>query len=775
MRPQYRIVVLAVISLLAAFSLFFLFRLQFAFDFEQFFPEGDEDLEFFREFISEFEADDNFLLVAVRREQGVFDSSFLHRFHDLTIQARKLPHVTEVQSLTKFAYPVKTPFAVTTIPAIHLDAPERYPSDRERILADERFVHNLITEDARTLVIYIKTVSSIQLEQARELMSGLNGLIDTYGFEEYHYLGRPYFQVELVKMQKREILVSALISGVLVSIIMFLIFRRPWGIALALISIALGMLLFMGFLGATGRELSAMAALYPVLMIIVGTSDVIHIMSKYIDELRKGQTRRNAIRITIREIGLATLLTSVTTAIGFASLLTSRIAPIRDFGINSAVGVLIAYFTVITFTTAMMSYFRADQLIKLGRGQAFWEKLMVSTYAFTRRRPQLISLGAIAVLALSLLGISRITTNYDIINNLPRGEKITEDFRFFERELSGFRPFEVAVYAQGDYDVRDFEVIREIDKVEERLRAFPFVRGIGSVTGVYKSINQMYANNNPAAYELPESEAEYERYRRLAERIPRLNVDVLVSKDEKKARITSRLFDIGADSIKQFDRNLEGWIAANTDSTVARFIHTGTGMIVDKNSEYVRRNLLQGLAMAILIVSLLMALLFRDLRMLLIALVPNVFPLLLAGALLGFLGVELEAGVSIVFAVIFGIAVDDTIHFLSKYKLARNKGLDEEAALLVTFTETGKAICLTTVILFFGFLVMLFSIHPPSVTIGLLISVTLFSALISDLLIIPVLIRKWMGRRRAHGANTAEAQFSASSASKMSSISSKDL
>jgi hypothetical protein len=109
--------------------------------------------------------------------------------------------------------------------------------------------------------------------------------------------------------------------------------------------------------------------------------------------------------------------------------------------------------------------------------------------------------------------------------------------------------------------------------------------------------------------------------------------------------------------------------------------------------------------------------------------------------LLGFVGVELEAGVSIVFAVIFGIAVDDTIHFLSKYKLARNKGLSVEDSLKITFTETGKAICLTTIILFFGFLVMLFSIHPPSVIVGTLIAVTLFSALFSDLLFIPVLIR----------------------------------
>jgi predicted RND superfamily exporter protein len=253
----------------------------------------------------------------------------------------------------------------------------------------------------------------------------------------------------------------------------------------------------------------------------------------------------------------------------------------------------------------------------------------------------------------------------------------------------------------------------------------------------------MYGANRPEAYRLPDNEKRFEEYQRLAARTPRLSLNILFSEDRTKARISSRIHDIGADSIKQFGLELDRWIATNTDSSVVRFVRTGTGLIIDKNAEYVRRSLLLGLGMAVLIVSLLMAVLFRDWKMLLIALVPNLFPLLFAGALLGYLGVELEAGISIVFAVIFGIAVDDTIHFLSKFKLARAKGLGIEAAMRVTFLETGKAIALTTIILFFGFMVMLFSIHPPSVTVGLLISATLFSALFSDLLLIPPLIR-WM-------------------------------
>jgi predicted RND superfamily exporter protein len=740
---RFRIPILILFSVLALVSGYFVTQLKFSFDFEQFFPEGDEDLEFFRDFIENFESDDNFMLVALVREEGVFDSSFLNKVHNFTLEARELPYVEASQSLTQFSYPLKTPFAVTSIPVIHRHDPSRYAADRERILQDERFVHNFINADATTLMVFLKTSSSMTLAQSREHMSALQAALASHELAEVHLMGRPYFQQELVRMQQREVIVSALISGLLVSLVMFLLFRRTWGIIVSLFSIGLGMLLFFGLLGALGRELNAISALYPVLMIIVGTSDVIHIMSKYIDELRRGEPRDTAIKTTIREIGMATLLTSVTTAVGFATLLTSKVVPIRDFGINAALGVLVAYVTVLTFTTCALSFFQTDQIIKLGRGQAIWERLMERSYVFSRRRSKAITLGALIMAVICAVGISRITTNYNIINNMPRGEKITADFQFFERELSGFRPLEFAIFTQGEYRATDLPVLREMAKIEDYLHEFPFVRAISSVTAVYKSLNQMHANNRVDAYQLPETEAEYRRYRRLADQVPLLNSNILVNESGTKARITSRVFDIGADSIKAFGQRTDDWIAAQVDSSVIQVKRTGTGLIIDKNAEYVRRSLLQGLGLAIFIVSLLMALLFRNLRMLLISVIPNVVPLLLAGALLGYLGIELEAGVSIVFAVIFGIAVDDTIHFLSKYKLARNKGFTVEGAIQLTFQETGKAIVLTSIILFFGFLVMLFSVHPPSVTIGLLISLTLLSAVLADLLLIPMLIR-WL-------------------------------
>lgn len=740
-----RNLLLGLYGLLTLASLFLLPRLKFSFDFEQFFPQGDPDFEFFKNYIKDFESDDNFLLVAVERREGVFERDFLEKFHDFTVKAGQLPHVTSSMSLTKLQYPLKTPFGITTVPAIHIADTAFYASDRARVMQDRRFVHNLISEDGTSLSLVLKTVPSTNLDQAKELMSGLDSLVATYGFDEVHKLGRAYFQREMVDMEIREVGVSTVIAALLATAVLFFIFRRWWSVFIAMSGIGLALLFFLGLLSVMGRELNALAALYPILMCIVGVADTIHITSKYLDELEKGHDRDTAIRVTLREIGLATFITCVTTAIGFASLLTNRTTPIQGFGVNAAIGVVSAFFVIYGWLWAMLPRFRTDQLIKFTPEYAFWGRFMDWTYRFTRVHGKRIAWFSAGLLVFCLFGIARIHTNYRIMNNMPRGRAITADFLYFEKKFSGFRPVEVAVFPQNGHMADDFEVLREMDKVEERLRSYPSIKTVTSVNDLYRSLNAMNFGNRPEAYRLPDSLADFERYRKLAEKAPASYTEVLLSRDRDKARIAARMLDVGRDTVALMEADLKNWWATNIDSTVAKFRITGTGVILDKNSAYIRDNMLQGLVPSVLVVALIMVLLFRDWRMVLVFCVPNVFPLFFAGALIGYLGIPLEAGIATVFSIVFGIATDDTVHFLSNFKVCRARGLSVEESLRTTLAETGKAMCLGSIILFFSFLVMLFSIHPPSVTVGLLVSVTLVGALFCDLLLAPVLVR-WLIR-----------------------------
>lgn len=722
-------------------GLFYVNRLEFKFSFEEFFPTNDPDLDFFNEFIAEFETDDNFYLIAIDREEGIFDDEFLQKVDQLTDTLRTLEPIKNSVSITTLRYPIKTPFAVTSVPAIHLGNQELIDQDAKLLRKDERFVRNLFSENEKSTVINLKIVDGISLENSNQLVTDITNLCEMMNFEDYHMLGRAVFQKEMISMSRHEITKSSALAGVLVLLVLIIIFRKPVPVILSMTAIGLSMMSFVVFLGVTNSSLSAMAGLYPILMIIVSTSDVIHMLSKYIDELKKGKPKREATIIMIKDIGLATLLTSITTAIGFGSLLFSRLTPIRDFGINASIGVMLAFFVIVSFSAVAFSLFDLSYFEKNKNGKSFWEPKLLRINEQTKNNKLQLRILFVVLMIVCAFGISKITTNYTLVNNLPRNQKITEDYKYFEKIFAGFRPMELAIQTQNDYRVDDYEVMKSIKKIEDYISQFEPVNNVISYTSVYKTIQRMVNGNRIDMYTFPENEQDFNQLNQYVNSIPKSTSAILVNKDKTKSRITSRLDDVGAETIQDIVEEIDAWVEQNIDPEVISVKITGTAMLLDKNTFYVRESLLKGLGVAVLIVAIIMVLLFRNLKMLLISMIPNIVPLIVSAALIGYAGIELEAGLSIVFAIAFGIAVDDTIHFLSKYKIERSKGLRIEEALEVTFRETGKAIVLTTIILFFGFMVMFFSFHPPSRSIGMLISATLISALIADLYIIPGLIR----------------------------------
>ncbi len=753
-------------------------RLSFRYDFEAFFPSGDPDLAFYEEFRARFASDDNFLLIALpvedadrdgldkagtgsdlaadaqaaadsaRSGEGRFwSSAYLERLDAVTRGARGLPHVLSVQSPTSYRYAIKSPFGFVDYPAVHLDRPSRWARDSIRLIGDERVAGRLFDPQFRAGVVVLQTIDRIDLGQSRELMQSLDSLLAAEnqladGTQASHrLLGRANFQSVLVAQQQREFIWSTLVSGLLVTLVFLYLFRKPLAVGVALISVLLAMLLFLGLLGAIGRPLDFMAVLYPVLMIIVGVSDVVHIMSKYHTELRRGRSRESAMAITRREIGLATLLTSLTTAVGFLTLITSVVPPVRAFGWSAALGVLVAYITVVGFTTSLLLLLPPEKVADTGREGPFWGWFLDRFYRFGLRRQALVPIGLVAFGVFAAFGMSRISTDVSIGAGMPRGAKITEDFFWFEQHLAGFRPFEVAAIAVGEGSIHDPQRLRAIAALEDTMRGFGTFGPPQSITALYKSLHRAENGDRTRAYRMPESDASLARYRRLLDRLPEESARSLVSEDERFARISTTVRDLGTDSIQRIVAQLNRYTQANVDSSSIRFRETGTGILFDKNNRYLRRSLIEGLSMAFVLISLLMAWLFRNLRLVLVSLLPNVVPLLAGAAALGYLGIDLDATTAIIFAISFGIAVDDTIHFLSKMRLELGRGTDLETALYRTFTETGKAIALTSVVLLSGFCILLFSATPGTNYVGLLIAVTLFAALFADLLLIPWLMR----------------------------------
>ncbi|MBI1194108.1 MAG: MMPL family transporter [Bacteroidetes bacterium] len=715
--------------------------LTFSFDFEQFFPSGDPELEFYLEFREKFEGDDNFLLIALPVETHFFEPGYLARLDALTNRCQDLPYVELVSSPTSYRYAILSPFGLIDYPAIHLDEPDRWAADSARLAGDNRVNGQLFSRNFQTAVIAMKTLDRIDLAQSDALMEELDAALENSGFKTHHLLGRANFQSVLVAQQKQEFILSTAVSALLVFVVFLLAFRKPLSVFIGLFSVLLSMVLFLGVLGLIGRPLDFMAMLYPVLMIIVGVSDVVHINAKFVQEIRGGKSALEAMRITRREIGMATFLTSLTTAIGFLTLITSRVPPVRSFGWAAAIGVMVAYLTVILFTTAALSLAPKDKLYYNYENKVTLEGLLGRFYHWVARHHRKIGPGLAGVVVLCGLGMSLVSTDVRIYSGLPRGYKITEDFKFFEQHLAGFRPLEIAAIAAPGHSITDYDVLKQIDQFEQHLASYPELGTSTSILTLYKSINRAAGGDRVSAYHLAEDEGKLKKQQRLLDRLPEASSRALVSEDGKYARISTTILDIGTDSIRQISEAINAFAAAQTDTSLVTFKQTGTGILFDKNNVYLRKSLISGLGIAFLVIGLLMGALFRSWKMILVSLVPNILPILIGAAVLGFFNIALDASTAIIFSISFGIAVDDTIHMLSKFKLERDRQTPIELALKRVFQETGKAVILTSVILFFGFAILLFSATPGTNYVGLLIALTLFTALFSDLLLMPWLVR----------------------------------
>ncbi len=741
------IAIIAVFAVLSAVSVYFLLRLEFNYDFESFFPKSSEDMAFYNRYRAQFGPDDNHILIGLGNASGSsFDPQFLRKVDSFTREARRqLPHIIAASSLPVLKAPVLAAGSLLRQPLIHLNDTQRLKEDSLHIMQDERLRNRYISSDGSVLAVILNTSGTLTLKQANELDEGINRMLDNYRFDAFFIAGRAYYQSLFAKRAKEEFVFYSSISTIIILIILFLIFRKPWGILVSFSSVLVGMLIFIGFLGLRGKSLDPMSNLFPILMIIVGVSDVIHLLTKYTLEQRKGMKQRAAIRKTIREVGLATFLTSLTTAIGFSSLYTSSVPPIRNFGITASIGVFIAYFTVLLFSSSLMSLFPAEKLIRIHVKRSRWDHVTSWFYRVTLAHQRKILLFSLLAILLFIGGISRISTDTHIENNFPRDAKIRSDFIFLEGAFGGVRNFEVAILAAPGRLIRQAEILRSIEKVERHLAEIPIFSSPVSPVTLYKSVNRALHGNSATHYTLPEDDGQLTRLYRYVRKIPGQPGSSMISKDGSMGRMMFRFRDMGSDSIAAIRQNIDTWILKNTDTSLVKFKQTGTALLFDNNTRNVRSNMFFGLGIAFVLVSILMVLLFKNWKMVFISLVPNIFPLLLAGALLGFLGIELDAATSIIFAIAFGIAVDDTIHFLSKFRIEIDQGKDIKESIHITFHESGKAICLTSIILFFGFITLATSYYPPTFYVGLLVSITLLSALLADLFITPVLIYQLMG------------------------------
>ncbi|HCQ29191.1 MAG TPA: hypothetical protein DIU39_02830 [Flavobacteriales bacterium] len=734
--------VLLFLVLITGISGYFASKQRFNYDFESFFPKENETLDFFLTFRDNFENDNDYILFAFEPEKSVFDTAFLQKVDAFARELKENPLITDVVSPTQIKLPVVTSFGVLNSPLLHLNSPEKLAKDSLKIARSEHWKGSLFASDLSSVCVLAKNVQVIKKRESDSLMTAVEQLLNKYDFHHVYWTGKVRAQQVYMRKMKTELLTFFSISVVLVIIILFITYRSVWGVVVPLMSVFLPIVITVGVMQIFNQPLDLLTSLLPTILFVVGTSDAIHLTNKYLSELRHGIAKETAIRNTFKEIGFATFLTSFTTAVGFLTLMFSNIEPVQNFGLYAAVGVLVAYVVTILFLPAVFILMHPPKIIDFKKTDKSWKTILHKLFEFILSNRKKIVFTTVVLTLVSLWGIGQIKINYYLLQDLSEEHPLKKDLRYFEHKYSGVRPFEMVVMLNHNADI-SLADLQLIDSLEHYLRNEYKVGFIVSPVYVVKMLNQAQHGGNSRYFSLPKTQKEWERLQKKFSAVFKKEEWQLVyNKDKKWMRISGKMPDVGSyyakiknDKLQQFADEL-----FQTQNDKYQVKITGTALLIDINNNYLAENLITGLLIAFVVISLIIGLLFKSGKMIFIALVPNILPLLFIAGIMGFAHVDMNMSTSIVFTIAFGIAVDDTIHFLSKYKLESTKQHSKKVAVLNTFLSTGKAIILTTVVLFFGFAALMFSDFTSTYYIGFFVSLILFFAVICDLFLLPLLL-----------------------------------
>ncbi|MBC5991740.1 efflux RND transporter permease subunit [Pontibacter cellulosilyticus] len=733
--------VLLVVALLTVASIFFASRLRFDYNFDNFFPKGDPDLAYYFDYRDKFGNDNDYLLIGIDNNKSLFDQQFLTKVDSLTSFLQRQPNVESVLSPTTVKSPVIEAFGYFEIPYLHVAEPERYEQDSVVIYSSKELVGTLFSEDATSVSLFVQTSDDLGKQESDTLIAALNQKLEQLNLPNYHVAGKALAQSVFVEKMKIELAIFMSASIVLVILFLWITFRTAWGVLVPLLVVLLSVIWALGVMGLFNKPIDIMTVLLPTIMFVVGMSDVIHILSRYMTEISHGAEKMQALKVTLREVGLATLLTSVTTAVGFLTLLTTAIVPIRNFGLFTAISIGLAFILAFSVLPAILLLIKKPNPIKARKVNLSWPVLLRRMLTFVFRKPTVILSVSALVTVVSLVGISQIKVDTTLLEDLGDEDPIILDFKYFEEKFSGVRPFELHLKAAPGHTLYDYEVLKEIEEIENYLYSTYGLNFITSPATVVKTINRAQNGGLNQYYTLPESKQQMQSIKRRLQAFKnRSELRSVVTADALEGRLSGKMTDIGSAKATVLNDSLRSFIAANINPSYLQTRLTGSALLLDKNNEYVTLNMMQGLLIAFGVIAVIVGIIFRSLRMVLISLVPNIIPLLMIGGIMGFMGINMTVSVSIVFTIAFGIAVDDTIHFLSKLKLELAAGRSLPYAIKRTFISAGKAIIITSCILMGGFMTLILSTFDATYYVGFFVGLTLLFAVVADLYLLPVLI-----------------------------------
>ena len=555
--------------------------------------------------------------------------------------------------------------------------------------------------------------------------------------------GMPYIRTLNAQNIVDEIGLFVLGATLLTSLIFFLFFRSFRATFISLIVVAIGVMWAFGILGWLGYEITVLTALIPPLIIVIGVPNCIFLINKYQQEIAKHSNQAKSLQRVIAKIGNATLMTNLTTASGFATFILTNSKILKEFGVVASINIVAIFLLSLLIIPITYSFMARPNKKHLKHLKNKTVDSFVSWMEHKVRKKRInVYIFSLIGLIIGITGIYQMKISGSLIEDMPKNASFFKDILFYDDNFNGIVPLEIWIDSKREDGIVKPATLRRMNRLQELIDEIPELAPPLSVVNAVKYAKQAYYNGNPNYYSLPTSQENSFIYPFLKN--SEGNSQILsgyVDSTGQFGRITTYMKDIKTSRMEEIENDLIENISKIFPESRYGVKITGKSLLFLKGTKYLIKNLILSLSLAILLIALFMAFLFRSVKMIIISLIPNLLPLIITAGVMGFTGIPLKPSTILVFSIAFGISVDDTIHFLAKYRqeLIAN-GWKINKAVFSALRETGISMFYTSIVLFFGFSVFLSSNFGGTQALGGLVAVTLMMAMLANLILLPSLL-----------------------------------
>ena len=746
-----RVAILIIIGLLTIFMGYKGRDVKMSYEYARLLPDNDTSFVEYERFKSIYGEEANIFVVGFQ-DSSFYEKDKINDLIKLTSSIEKVYGVKSVVSLTNLIRLEKDTATKTFI------AKQIFPDsitsqeqlDSLKIIEDHYPLYkNVFFNDTSKVYLFaISITKEILNDEARvAVVDTIKYMIDE--FAESHNIspklsGLPYIRTEISKKIKSELNMFILLAALISMIILYLFFRSFKVVIFSMIVVGITVVWVMGTMGILDYKITILTGMIPPLIIVIGIPNSIFLLNKYFAEFKTHGNKIKSIQRIIQKTGSAIFLTNLTTAAGFATFITTNSEILKQFGIVATINILVLFVLSLTIIPIAYSFLPRPKLKHTKHlDSKYLNKIIDFLLCSTKEHRKTIFITTAILIAIGIYGVSLIKTSGYMVDDLPVDDPVYTDLKYFEKNFKGLMPLEILINTNKKKGVYKSSTLRKVDKLQNKLSNYDELSKMVSIVDGVKFAKQSFYNGKEKYYTLPNSQEKnwIFNYLRKSKNSNTMFMNSFVDSTAQELRISTKVADLGTVKMKSLVDVLHQEIDSIFPKDKFSYSITGTSIVFFKGTEYLINNLFISLSLAIFLIAIFMALMFGSFRMVVISLIPNLLPLLLTAGMMGYFGIPIKPSTVLVFSIAFGISVDDTIHYLAKYRqelIATNWNIKKSA--ILALKETGVSMVYTSIVLFFGFGIFITSSFGGTQALGMLVSFTLLTAMLANLLLLPSLL-----------------------------------